>query len=241
MRKKETKYFHQYNQKVLERLSKDTDSCVKYVNTEIHIGVPPWGLRDFRKTVTSLVKENKIGSYDTKLCGIVMGIGKIKVLGNQFALLNEYSNLHVDLLVDIYVFVPTIGKRIKGIITNIGQKYITVTIYENFNVTIDLKRDKRKYFKINTEIIVEIVQLDLEQNIPFIQGVHVEENIEKHEPESALDSGISTCSPEAQRKMEQSSSESGTEAEIDRNLKVITNQFYDIKLQIKRFFSFFRE
>lgn len=169
MNKRPLKYL-EFTIKELQKFVNDENSCVKRINNEMHIGFPPWGIATFKESLIGILKRNKIGKYDEKLGGIILDVRNIKVQGNNYLLQNDSPDLHINLIADFYVFIPTIGCIIEGTIKHIAPGHISVTLYHLFNVTIQINAAKQKHLKIDSEVLVKITNFNLGYTIPSIQG-----------------------------------------------------------------------
>lgn len=192
---KPVKYI-KYTQKELQSYCNDPSACIKCVTDQITIGIQPSGLACFREAVTEAVVHEKVGLYDAKLTGIVLDVRNIKVLGNEFAIHNDSSILHINLRADLYVFEPRLDAVVKGIIKHIAPGHISVTIHKVFNVAVRLSGPKRD-LAINNEVNIKITKFELNYQIPYIEAVLesprriiVFEDSDKNG--LAQDSGIST-------------------------------------------------
>lgn len=167
MNKKPLKYI-EFTISELQQFVNDKNSCVKRINTEMHLAFPPWGISNFKEYLTGLVRRKKIGRYDEKIGGIILDVRNIKVQGNQFAVQDDSANLHVNLVADFYVFMPTLNCMIQGTIKHIAPKHISVILYRLFNVTI--KINGKQDLQINSDVFVKITDFNLSYTIPSIHG-----------------------------------------------------------------------
>lgn len=220
MNKKPLRYI-EFTMNELQQFVNDKSSCVKRINTKMHIGFPPWGLSNFKEYLTGLVKRKKIGRYDEQIGGIVLDVRNIKVQGSQFAVHDDSANLHVDLVADFYVFIPTVDCIIQGTIKHIAPKHISVILYRLFNVTI-LINGKQHDHKLNSDVFVRITDFNLSYTIPSIQGeLHADLNANKR----SLSNGLSK-DEKANGSSDESSSESDTDSDADnrQHKKILMQQ-----------------
>lgn len=159
-----------YTVKELHTHCADPNACIRKVTDRLHIGLAPGGLARFREAVTLTVQSNKIGRYDARLKGIILDVRNIKVLGNEFPLVNDTPTVHIDLMADIYLFEPRVGAVINGVIKHIAPGHISVTIHRVFNVAIRLSGATKRNLQVNQEIVVRIASFDFTYTIPFIEG-----------------------------------------------------------------------
>lgn len=219
---KSMKYL-KYTQKELQSYCNDPSACIKCVTDEIAIGIQPSGLECFREAVTDALVREKVGLYDAKLKGIVLDVRNIKVLGNEFAIHNDGSILHIKTKADLYVFEPRLDAVVKGIVKHIAPGHISVTIHQVFNVAVRLSGPKRD-LAVNNEVTIKITKFDLNYQIPYIEAVLnsprrsiVFEDSDKNG--LAQDSGISTegSSKDVGKVKKRARSISSSEADSDSN------------------------
>lgn len=253
MNKRPLKYL-EFTIKELQKFVNDENSCVKRINNQMHIGFPPWGIANFKDSLTGILKRDKIGKYDEKLGGIVLDIRNIKVQGNQFMLQNDSPNLHINLIADFYVFIPTVGCVIEGTIKHIAPGHISVTLYHLFNVTIQVNA-KQKKLKIDSNVLVKITNFNLGYTIPSIQGELFIDSSKQKIVKNSLSNEINTSenvSVENEQSQSNDSSSSDTDSDSVNNDNIEFKQkikkevciynfktlFSFSKIKIKIFFSF---
>lgn len=160
----------QYTIKELLNYVKNPNSSVHRLTDKLHIGLSPAGKANFKEAVIDCVRRSKVGQFDKKLNGIVLDVRNYKVLGNLYPIHDDDPQLHVDLFADLYVFQPTVGAVIKGVIKHIAQGHISVTVHRVFNVAIRLAGNNYE-LDVDMEIVIRITDFDLSLKLPFIAGV----------------------------------------------------------------------
>lgn len=239
------KKYCKYTKEELHEYCNDESYCVKCVDGTMHIGLPPWGLKKFDETVTSIVSAEKLNRFDSKLNGIVLDIQSIKVIGEQYAVRNDSSALHVSLNVKFYVFQPRIGAVLLGIVKHVALHHISVTIHRFFNVVVPIEM-KDSALKTNMTVMVKLTKFDLDDSIPYFEG-KLEEVLwqDQKEKENSMDSGVSTTdSTTIQVKREKLSngrieSESDSDSDVSepivkREIKHINNSHSHTVAKVKR-------
>lgn len=176
MNKTKLKYV-KYTKQELDRYVRDKNSCISLINSEIHIGFPPWGFANFQDTITYIIAQGKIGKYDTKLDGIVLEVRNIKVFGISYPVHDDDPINHINIKANFYVFQPRIGAIVKGAVKHISHGHVAVIIYRVFNVSIRFNRiEVRDSLKINQQISFRIKKFDLHGAMPYIEGELIETN-----------------------------------------------------------------
>lgn len=170
MNKTKLKYV-KYTKQELDKYVRDKNSCIALINSDMHIGFPPWGFANFQETLTNIISREKIGKYDVKLDGIVLEVRNIKVFGTTYAVQDDDPINHINIKANFYVFQPRIGAIIKGVVKHISHGHVAVIIYRVFNVSIRFNRSEvRDTLKINQPISFRIKNFDLHGAMPYIGG-----------------------------------------------------------------------
>lgn len=141
-----------------------------------------------------LVSAEKLNRFDPKLNGIVLDIQSIKVVGENYAVRNDSSALHISLNVKFYVFQPRIGAILLGIVKHVALHHISVTIHRFFNVTIPIEM-KNVALKTNMSVMVKLTKFDLDDSIPYFEAKLEEVLLHDLPTENSLDSGVATMEP----------------------------------------------
>lgn len=206
MNKTKLKYI-KYTKKELDSYVRDKNSCIYIVNSEMHLGFPPWGFTSFQETITNIISRDKIGKYDPKMDGIVLDVRNIKVFGTEYPVHDDDPINHLNIKANFYIFRPRIGVVINGIAKHISHGHVAVIIYRVFNVSIRFKGPRPQKLKINDVISIRIKRFDLHDAMPYIEAEFVSEvattNVtnkgnkrikfdDDNEEINAADSGIST-------------------------------------------------
>lgn len=239
MNKTKFKYV-KFTKPELDRYVRDKNSCISLVNSEMHVGFPPWGFAAFQETLTNIIGREKIGKFDTKLDGIVLDVRNIKVFGTSYAVHDDDPYNHINLKANFYVFKPRIGVVVKGIVKHISHGHVAVIIYRVFNVSIRFSSEEvRERLQINQQITFRIKRFDLHGAMPFIEGELLNIRVDPapravaasqsrshvkfgdEDEDAGADSGISngSAAPRPSKKIAESSdssdSESGDEDKAD--------------------------
>lgn len=112
------------------------------------------------------------------------------MVGEEYAMRNDSSALHVSLKVKFYVFQPRIGAVLIGIVKHVALHHISVTIHRFFNVVIPLET-KNNTLRTNMTVMVKLTKFDLDDSIPYFEG-KLEEILWQDQKENSMDSGVST-------------------------------------------------
>ncbi|CAD6997877.1 probable DNA-directed RNA polymerase I subunit RPA43 [Ceratitis capitata] len=190
-----------YTKKELESYTKQEGSCVRKINSNLHLSLGPYCLADFKHALSAHIMRRKVGYYDASLEGIVLDIKNIKVLGTAAALRSDDPRIHVDVNADCYVFRPIAGAILSGVVKHVGNHHIGVIIYRVFNVSIRFAaKINKEEFKMDDSVRFRIKNFNLQNVFPYIEGDLVTANGDKildkfikTEPDSAdstHDSGI---------------------------------------------------
>lgn len=171
MNKTKLKYV-KYTKQELDRYVRDKSSCINIVNSEVHIGFPPWGFATFQETLTNIISREKIGKFDPKMNGIVLDVRNIKVFGTNYPVHDDDPVNHINIKANFYIFKPVVGAIIKGIVKHISHGHVAVIIYRVFNVSIRFNRTQKaqRQLSVNDMISFRIKKFDLQDAMPYIEG-----------------------------------------------------------------------
>lgn len=171
MNKTKLKYV-KYTKQELDRYVRVKSSCINLVNSEMHIGFPPWGFATFQETLTNIISREKIGKFDPKMNAIVLDVRNIKVFGTNYPVHDDDPINHVNIRANFYIFRPRIGATIEGIVKHISHVHVAVIIYRVFNVSIRFNRMQRtqQSLRVNDTISFRIKKFDLQGAMPYIEG-----------------------------------------------------------------------
>lgn len=156
----------------LIKYTETSGSCMKKINTDLHLNLPPSGMSNLKKSIIDLIADKKIGLYDQKLKGIILDVRNIKLIGNAGAMRFDDPMIHLNLKADCYYFHPTVGSVVKGVVRHISSRQIGVIIFRVFSVTIRLNENQKQWYgvEMNSEIEFRIKNFDLENMLPYIEG-----------------------------------------------------------------------
>lgn len=163
--------YDKFSIKELEQFAANPGSCVFFVNTDLHLSMGPYGLRDFKNALHEVAIRTKVGVYNADLNGIMIGIKNIKALGQTAALRADDPALHVNINADCYVFRPRVGAVLRGVVGYISKHQISAIIYRVFNATIRLTSEKRvRGIAMKQEITFRIKEFNISNGLPYIEG-----------------------------------------------------------------------
>ncbi|XP_017151801.1 DNA-directed RNA polymerase I subunit RPA43 [Drosophila miranda] len=156
----------------LETYANNPGSCVNCVNTDMHLSMGPYGMASFKHALHELLIRTKVGIYDANLSAIVLGIKKIKVLGQTAALRADDPSLHLLINADFYVFQPVEGAVLSGVVRHISKHQVSAIIYKVFNTIIRFTNNKntREGITMDQDINFRIKSFNMSNVMPYIEG-----------------------------------------------------------------------
>ncbi|KAM7353177.1 RNA polymerase I subunit F isoform 2-T2 [Cochliomyia hominivorax] len=160
-----------YTTKELDQYTETEGSCVRKINTNLHLSLGPFCLDDFKHVLMAHLVRSKVGFYDIHLDGIVLDLKNIKVLGNTGALRADDARIHVNINADVYVFKPEEGAELTGVVKHIGPHQVGVILYRVFNANLRVthKVDKEEV-QMDQEVKFRIRKYNLQNVFPYIDG-----------------------------------------------------------------------
>ncbi|XP_068140559.1 DNA-directed RNA polymerase I subunit RPA43 [Drosophila tropicalis] len=164
--------YTKFSSKELEQYAANTESCVRCINTDMHLSMGPYGMASFKSALHELLIRTKVGIYNANLQGIVLGIKNIKVLGHTAALRTDDPTLHLLINADFYVFRPVAGAVLNGVVRHISKHQVSAVIYRVFNTTIRFtnKKQTREGITMDQDIKFRIKDFDISNVMPYIEG-----------------------------------------------------------------------
>lgn len=109
-----------------------------------------------------------------RLGGILLGYENIKMTHEKGIIHNDSSGIHIDLEGDFYVFKPTIGREMQGIVNRKGKDFVGVLVYNTFNVSIPKPQVEDVWLghdvQIGDEILFQLQHVDTSLHLPYIRG-----------------------------------------------------------------------
>ncbi|XP_073823144.1 RNA polymerase I subunit F [Musca autumnalis] len=160
-----------YTVKELDEYVQTEGSCVHKINTNLHLSMGPFCLADFKHVLMAHIVRNKVGSYDVQLDGIVLDVKKVKVLGHTGALRADDPRIHVNINADVYVFKPTEGAVLTGVVKHIAAQHVGVVLYRVFNANLRVSHKVNKdEIQMEQEVKFRINKYNLQNVFPYIDG-----------------------------------------------------------------------
>lgn len=86
---------------------------------------------------------------------------------------NDSNGIHIDIEGDFFIFKPTLGREMKGVVSREGKDFLAVLVYNTFNVSLPKDQDENNCdldVHVGDEVLFEIVHIDTSLHIPFIRG-----------------------------------------------------------------------
>lgn len=160
-----------YSKVELESYVGNTESCVKKIKSEIHLGLAPWMLKDLQSSILKVLSV-RIGKYDAKLNGIVLDFRNTRILSNESIVRHDSPVIHINVETNFYVFIPEKDAELAAMIKHITitkiESNILAVVYRVFNVKIILKNNLPQNLLVNKEIKIRIVDFHFFDEIPYI-------------------------------------------------------------------------
>ncbi|KAH8279945.1 hypothetical protein KR054_011744 [Drosophila jambulina] len=188
-----------FSGKELEKYASNPESCVRCINTDMHLAMGPYGMASFKHALHELLIRTKVGIYNSGLDGIVLGIKNIKMLGHTAALRADDPTMHLVINADFYVFRPVTGAILTGVVRHISKHHVSAVIYRVFNTSIRFtnKKNSRESMVMDQKIKFRIKNFDISNAMPYIEGELLLEDGEEPQNKS-----IKFGSPEPEEKVE---------------------------------------
>lgn len=162
-----------WTQVELKGLLEDEESHVNYERAKRHLGLHPFHLTDLNAALREILTST-INSYDSKLKGIILSYKNPKLLSRMGTVLYDTCYIHVDIEADFYVFRPSVGDTLKGIVNKKSQDHVGILVHKTFNATIPRPDNDDDWpghsIHIGQEIRFTVTCLDFKDRLPYIRG-----------------------------------------------------------------------
>ncbi|XP_040570183.1 DNA-directed RNA polymerase I subunit RPA43 [Lepeophtheirus salmonis] len=159
----------------LRQLQDVPDSAVIKVTQNMHMAIHPQYLGNIQLGIINYF-NSEITHFNSKLDGVLLGYGKIRLKEPKAEVLNEEHYLHLDVHSDFWVFRPQIDSILAGVVNTKSSAHVSVLIHGLFNVpchkNLGLEKDEwiGTGVQVGEHVRVRIVRMDLNQKIPFLMG-----------------------------------------------------------------------
>ncbi|XP_077265067.1 RNA polymerase I subunit F isoform X2 [Temnothorax americanus] len=155
----------------LTGLLEDEDSHVHFTRAVKHLALHPYHLNNVQRGLNQILRSS-LNSYDRELKGFVLAFRNPKLLSNLGKMLYDSPFIHIDIEVDFYLFCPTVGSFLKGIVKKKGFDHIVVLVHKIYTVSIPKPDDTEEWIGESVEIGQEVkccvTQIDNRSKPPFI-------------------------------------------------------------------------
>ncbi|XP_012218211.1 DNA-directed RNA polymerase I subunit RPA43 [Linepithema humile] len=157
----------------LGELLEEEYAHVHFERTIKHMALHPYHLNNVQRGVNQILKSS-LNNYDKELKGFLLAFKNPGLLA-----INEvfYDSpfIHIDVEADFYLFRPTVGSFLKGIVNKKGLDHIVVLVHKTYTVSIPKPDDTEEWLgdmvEIGQEVKCYIRQIDNISKPPFICGI----------------------------------------------------------------------
>ncbi|XP_011635195.1 DNA-directed RNA polymerase I subunit RPA43 [Pogonomyrmex barbatus] len=197
----------------LTGLLEDEEAHVHFTRTIKHLALHPYHLNNVQRGLNQILVSS-LNTYDRELKGFVLAFRNSKLLNNLGATLYDSPFIHVDIEADFYLFRPTVGSFLKGVVNKKGLDHIVVLVHKIYTISIPKPDDVEEWpgdsVEIGQEVKCCVNQIDNKSKPPFIcailnsdysQGCKLLESINNIDN---MDSAIETYSANSIVKIENS-------------------------------------
>ncbi|XP_036144099.1 DNA-directed RNA polymerase I subunit RPA43-like isoform X2 [Monomorium pharaonis] len=142
----------------------DEESHVHFTRTIKHLALHPYHLNNVQRGVNHILRSS-LNTYDKELKGFVLAFRNPKLLSNLGEILYDSPFIHIDVEADFYLFCPTIGTFLKGIVNKKGLDHIVVLVHKIYTISIPKPDDIEEWLgdlmEIGQEVKCCMVQLKI--------------------------------------------------------------------------------
>ena len=109
---------------------------------ELVVSLLPSSLGDTLKSIEDSLRVFLL-KYSDGIEGILLAFDNVEILGDGGMILNEFPHIHYKVSVDALVFAPTVGCRLRGVVTESFHSHLSMVVHHYFNASIP-SQDMRK-------------------------------------------------------------------------------------------------
>ncbi|KAL0126223.1 hypothetical protein PUN28_004979 [Cardiocondyla obscurior] len=157
----------------LAELLEDEESHVHFARTVKHLALHPYHLNNVQRGLNQILKSS-LNSYDKELKGFVLAFKNPKLLSNFGETLYDSPFIHIDIEADFYLFRPTIGSFLKGVVKKKGLDHIVLLVHKVYTVSIpkpdDIEEWTGESVEIDQQVKCCINHIDNRSKPPFIRA-----------------------------------------------------------------------
>ncbi|EZA50082.1 DNA-directed RNA polymerase I subunit RPA43 [Ooceraea biroi] len=157
----------------LTGLVEDEDSHVCFQRTTKHLALHPYHFNDVQKALNSILDSFR-NTYDRDLEGFVLDFKKPKLLSNLGHTFYDSPFIHVDVEADFYLFRPTVGCILKGIVNKTGADHVIMLVHKMFTVSIPKQYNMEEWpgdkVEVGQQIRCHLTEINKWSKLPFICG-----------------------------------------------------------------------
>ncbi|XP_011691191.1 PREDICTED: probable DNA-directed RNA polymerase I subunit RPA43 [Wasmannia auropunctata] len=157
----------------LSGLLEDEESHVHFTRITKHLALHPYYLNNIQQGLNQILRSS-LNTYDRELKGFVLAFRNPKLLSNVGEMLYDSPFIHIDIEADFYLFRPTVGSFLKGVVNKKGLDHIIMLVHKTYTVSIPKPDDTEEWpgdsVEIGQEVKCCVSQIDNKSRPPFICG-----------------------------------------------------------------------
>lgn len=151
---------------ILERLAAEPHTSVARVSRETHLALAPSNLADLAGGVAEHFSAH-INRYYPALQGILLGYSRPRLTARTAHLLHDQPYIHLDVRADFFVFTPTRGCVLSGVVNKKSSDHLGCLVHDTFNVSLVGRRAEQEGEVVRIEVTALSYGRD---SLPLLQG-----------------------------------------------------------------------
>ncbi len=138
--------------------------------------------------------------FSSRLDGILVGYGKLFLKSPRGCFLNEEAYIHLDVASDFWLFRPSVGSQLSGVIHKKSPTHVACLVHGVFNVPCYKPEDSPDdewcgdRVRLNQVVSFIVVKTDYSQRrVPFILGSLIESSVDERKmarPEESVTANV---------------------------------------------------
>lgn len=183
-----------YSLPALKTLLETKNSCVYCIeNCHRSLTILPAQLGNLKSSVHEYL-SSKVTTCDPELQGIILSHKNVKIIDS--VQLNDDGNYRLHYIADTYIFKPSNGSLLTGVVNKKSGDHLGVLVHSVFNASIPRPRVETGCPKawagagvqIGQQVTFEVIKVHFTSRLPYIKGKLID--VEEKYNEDGGDSGI---------------------------------------------------
>jgi hypothetical protein len=169
----------------LEKLVGEPDSGIEKERKVVHVALHPKFVNNISLGLVNHFNK-LINQWHPQLNGLLAGYGRLQLKRPTGNMINEEAHLHLDVQSDFWIFRPTVGRQLKGVVVKQTPTHVSCLVHGVFNVPCHLPQslDDQEWWGTKAKkgqiVHLTVLKTDMSQRVPFILGDLQNSGLDQH-------------------------------------------------------------